>query len=332
MTAVAVLAGRTFLALPAGEQHDTIAALAPAELDALLTELRELRDEGERVSPVLLSETWREWRRKLILADRDPGALRRDSRDEVERFWAWVIRGLDGCLIWDGPDRFQYHNGKRHVHQIPQHWVWRREGRTIPHGSHHRVLSTCGSARCVNVDHLALVRADRRHYSDERLIGAIQALTMRLGHVPTTREWIAAGWKPTPEVARQRWGSWANYCRAAGLEPPKTASRVGRKYDSEEAMLADLARWAREHGFAPTEDEWNASGWEPSGTTFRRRFRSWGRAREAAGLPRRSHTLAEHPLRRYARGLRLTPRGSYLADESLDDVQQRLYREAMDAA
>lgn len=319
----------TFLALDPSDRLDALDHLNAAELWALLEDLRAHHEGGAYVPREWRGQVWRAWYAYLVRAGRDPSALSRYSPDEVERFWAHVIPGLDGCLIWDGPRQFQFHSGGRHVHQQPQRWVWRRADRSIPVGPHHKIVSVCGSPSCVNIEHLTMVVVPNgRRYPDDRLLGAMQALALRLGHTPTTTEWKAAKWKPSNDLLTQRWGSWAKACLAAGLEPPKSAGTHGPIYSDPDALLADLARWADEHGFAPTEDEWNASGAKPSGTTFRRRFKSWGRAREAAGLPRRSHVLAEHPMRKYARGLRRIPSGAYLAEETLDEVQRRLYDEA----
>lgn len=325
---VRIVNGSAFLALAPDDRLVALDRLNAAELWTLLEDLRAHHERGEYVPRAWRGHVWRAWYAYLVRVGRDPQALRRNSADEVEAFWAHVIPGLDGCLIWDGPAKFQHVTNGRHVDQIPARWAWRRAGRVIPVGSMWRIVTVCGSPSCVNIEHLQLVKADRRRYDDERLLGALQALALRLGHTPTTVEWKAARWKPTPDLLSNRWGSWAGACRAAGLEPPRSASPQGRKYDDDQQLLRDLAAFAAERGFAPTEDEWNASGSKPSGTTFRRRFKSWGRAREAAGLPRRSHVLADDPMRKYARGLRRLPTGAYLADESLDDVQRRLYEES----
>lgn len=63
---------------------------------------------------------------------------------------------------------------------------------------------------------------------------------------------------------------------------------------TEEELRKDLVAVADELGRTPSKDEFNDRG-ESSATTLRRRFGSWSRALEAAGLDQRMHDRGGAP-------------------------------------
>lgn len=152
--------------------------------------------------------------REAAAAGRPPDALRRYVTDEVERFWAHTIPGLDGHVYWDGPRGFVRNDKKR---RKPIRWVWERTHGPIPITTD--VWTTCGEPNCICPDHIAAGRTENRlHYPDERIIGAAQVAAMRLGHSPGS-QWWKENRRPLPSVIIRRWGSWEKFLVACGLDP-----------------------------------------------------------------------------------------------------------------
>src|SRR3989442_1708713 len=71
--------------------------------ELLLERYREAKDSGAARSE--RGRLYREWFAARCKEGKPPDALRRDSLNPEERFWATVIPGLNSCLIWDGEMR-----------------------------------------------------------------------------------------------------------------------------------------------------------------------------------------------------------------------------------
>ena len=186
---------------------------------ALLARYRELRDSG--ASRMARREAYNDWFRQRCKEGRSPSALQIHSKDEAERFWARTVPGSDGHLYWTGGQTFRLNSG---TDQKPQRWAWKAQhGELSPYTE---IENNCGEGHCVNVEHLQIrPRSARRvRFSDDKVIGALQVLHMRLGRAPTTTDWDEAKLPITASALVNRRGSWANTLALAGLE----SSRVRR--------------------------------------------------------------------------------------------------------
>src|SRR6266536_1357098 len=161
-------------------------------MSATLTELRddfqavrEARREGRAIN-VQQRVAFERYFRAAAAADQPLDALSRRSANEVERFWAQTIPGVDGHIYWDGPQSFRRNDGKC---RRPQRWVWEQHYRR-PLSRYIDVWTTCGEKNCIAALHLAAGRNDaRRRYTDEQLLGYLQVAAMRLGHTPRAQWW-----------------------------------------------------------------------------------------------------------------------------------------------
>lgn len=192
--------------------------------------------------------------RKAIAAGRSPDALRRHVKDEVERFWAHTIPGLDGHVYWDGPQQFRRNDGR---FRRPARWVLER---TLRHelSRYTDVWTTCGERNCIAAEHLTSGRIGaRRRYTDERIIGAAQVAAMRLGHAPGAQWWSDNGMSPYRGVITARWGTWEKFLIACGLDPKDTRPRYRRASGKE--VRAAIRALARHLGHPPSYSEWNAN-------------------------------------------------------------------------
>jgi hypothetical protein len=249
------------------------------ELWGLVERVRQERAAGAHIAPTWRQYLYNAWFTRSCAEGNPPYALRRDQGTEEERFWARTIPGLDGCVLWDG--EHEYFRTDTGTEIKPERWSYRRVGNTIPVGPNYKVVRTCKAQTCVNPEHLALLRVDRRRYSDTAMIGGLQALALQLGHTPTTIDWEHARRKPDTSLFGWRFGSWAQACRAAGLEPPAT-SQFQINYSTDE-LVGIFQEFAQRLGHTPSKGEWRKADVRPSTAAFERRFGNWTAAVLAAG-------------------------------------------------
>lgn len=110
-------------------------------------------------------------------------------------------------------------------------------------------------------------------YSEEDLISAIRKKAGELGRPPMEKEWDLSA--PSFRTLVRRFGSWREALRRAGFEG-------GRSPCSDEELVSTLKAWAKEFGRAPAMLE--VRGRRPAPETIARRFGSWKKALELAGL------------------------------------------------
>lgn len=217
--------------------------------------------------------------------------LRRHATDETERFFAYTINGPDGHVYWDGKKDFRRNDGK---YRSPRRWWWAHihAGRL---SSRDDLAVICGERNCINPEHCEIqrVRGVRVYWTQERIIGAIQVATMRLGHTPSSTEWAKLRLNPTDNIVRDRFGSWENARKAAGVDPPPnpTPPPPHVKFTPEQ-LIAGIQLVHGLIGRWPTVKEYNACGERlaaeglPRDTDCSYRiFGSWVVARKAAGAP-----------------------------------------------
>lgn len=215
--------------------------------------------------------------------------LRRHAQNETERFFAYTVNGTDGHVYWDGKKSFRRNDGK---YRSPRRWWWAHthDGQLT---SKDDLAVRCGETNCINPEHCEIerLRGVRIHWTQERIIGAIQVATMRLGHTPTSTEWEKLRLSPTDNVIRDRFGDWAKARAAAGVEPPPgpTAPESHIKFTREE-LIAGIQLVHQLTGRWPTVKEYNAcrhqlhdAGLPRDADCCYRLFGSWVVARKAAG-------------------------------------------------
>lgn len=187
------------------------------------TDLRELRVELDRVRDIYgpgSSQGEEAFQRLSVEAFRQGrplDALHYHTTDEVERFFARTIQGPDGHVYWDTDTthRFRRNDG---LYRAPARWWWEHVHGPIG-STTRRVSPTCGEKSCINPEHskCANFNTEKRR-SESELLGALQVAAMRLGHTPRAEEWVRLKLAPSPTIFQQRFGSWQNAIRAAGLK------------------------------------------------------------------------------------------------------------------
>lgn len=236
-------------------------------------------------------ELYEAWFRQMCLEGRPPDALRRDAGTLTERFWAHVLTGLDGHLVWDGSldsnhkPLFVVKNAKESISVRAQRYAWQ-----LKHGPVDRridVWATCGYTNCMNVEHLAAAYLPRGHKAEiptATLLARVRALAQRLGHAPTRDEYDAVrlpGEHTSSGVSQRYGGRWANVLRAAEVDGRPKASQ--RRYSDEEA-LQGVRELTRQMGRVPTSNEYDRSGKRPMRYVLSQRFGTWAEAvRRALG-------------------------------------------------
>jgi len=203
----------------------------------------------------LRGRVYERWFAQACREGHDPSRLRRDAPTISERIDARIIEGLDGCLIWDGRlnERNQpVVNGPKSRSDVSvRRYLLARADRVAP--PYRRVYAKCGNRRCVALEHLVVEEHHwRRQYSDEQMLGKLQVFALRLGRPPLSTEWRAARQQPHDSYYCERFGSWADALRKAGLEPGQTAS--------PRTPLAERSHCVNGHPVTPGSLEPNGHG------------------------------------------------------------------------
>lgn len=144
-----------------------------------------------------------------------PTRLRTESRDEVERFFAYTVPGPDGHVYWTGGKHgFKRNDGKL---RTPARWWWEHVHGEIGTTTM-RVNPTCGDFACINPEHSECKHFSARRYSDEQIHGMLQVAAMRLGHPPSPRDFDELGFPITSRGVEFLFRGWRKALRSAGLE------------------------------------------------------------------------------------------------------------------
>lgn len=119
-------------------------------------------------------------------------------------------------------------------------------------------------------------------YTQDELIDQLQQLATELGRSPTVADLKDAPAYPSLRQVLAVFETWNKAKQAAGLE---TFRKEGRGEPYSDAELLDrLQRLARETDGPVTKQTVNESEMCPSAITYQRRFGSWNKAKEEAGL------------------------------------------------
>ncbi|MBC6301523.1 homing endonuclease associated repeat-containing protein [Listeria booriae] len=105
-------------------------------------------------------------------------------------------------------------------------------------------------------------------YTDDYLIEEVQQMAKRLGYLPHTREF------PHYILASNRFGSWRNFLREAGLTP----RNVGAEKYTNEFLIRAVQEQAEKLGRPPKTSEFKHY------SILKARFKSWNEFLELAGL------------------------------------------------
>jgi hypothetical protein len=118
----------------------------------------------------------------------------------------------------------------------------------------------------------------RRRYSDPEILAELEACARRLGRSPTMREFAAdPGSAVHPQTVVERFGSWNEAKRRAGLVP--------RRFATKEDLLGLLRQLGAELGRIPTAKDLEARRKQmPSKSLYWHTFGSFTEALRAAGF------------------------------------------------
>ena len=210
--------------------------------------------------------------------------LRHHTENEVERFFSWTIPGVDGHVYWDGAKSFFQNNGTK---RTPVRWWFHHKYENLP-DSYGDLVNKCGERHCINPEHFAKERARGmlRHWTHERIIGAMQVAAMRLGHTPTSKEWTALGLTPSEETIRARFDNWERATEAAGLPPAEWSSKPRGKTDvlrGIQLVRKILGKWPTQQEYKTCGAELKAAGLPVTMGSARRHYGTFAAARVAAG-------------------------------------------------
>ena len=122
---------------------------------------------------------------------------------------------------------------------------------------------------------------DRRpHSTDEELINQLKAVVAETGQVPTYVQFNRRPETASHAAIRKHFGTWNNFIRAAGFEP----KNLSYANISDEALVEQVQNLAIKLGAVPTTTEFNKDPNTASAGTVIRRFGSWKRFLEKAGV------------------------------------------------
>src|SRR5881275_1673351 len=118
----------------------------------------------------------------------------------------------------------------------------------------------------------------RKRYTDDQIVGELQACAERLGRSPTMREFAAdAETTVHPQTVIEHFGSWNAAKRAAGLVP--------RRFATREELVGLLAELGERLGRTPTARDIEANrGQLPSKSLYWHTFGSLANALREAGF------------------------------------------------
>jgi len=120
-----------------------------------------------------------------------------------------------------------------------------------------------------------------KQYTDRQLIENLQNIAEELGRTPTASDLLGRE-GPSNRAYSHRFGSWNDALEVAGL----TENDTRKWYVTDEQLLKPLRELAKKLGHTPSLRESRDCKDTPSEPTYIRRFGSWSKAVEAAGLPK----------------------------------------------
>lgn len=174
------------------------------------------------------------WFRQACVENRHPDNLDQWIDDEYERFLSRTVPGVDGHIYWYIDNRdFTRNDGRV---RKPARWWW--EHVHGPISVRDLVKPTCGDTSCIAIDHVELLTLSSRtmYWTHERIAAVLQVAQMKLGRVPTMRDFESLDIDPSTATIRARFGSWGNALEAAGMEFIKNDTITLKKEDCLEGI------------------------------------------------------------------------------------------------
>jgi len=129
----------------------------------------------------------------------------------------------------------------------------------------------------------------RGFYTREELTGYMKRLAVRLGRTPRETDMQNARGFPSSALYVQRFGSWTNALKEAGIRPT-------REYLSEDELVEKLKQLSTILGRPPTQDDMNRTAGFPSSRPYFNKFGTWSKALARAGLGVRRRDYTEDEL------------------------------------
>lgn len=117
-----------------------------------------------------------------------------------------------------------------------------------------------------------------RYYSKEHLLNVLKLLSNRIGRTSRIEDLNGDKDLPSPKVYFEKFGSWNNALKLAGLE-----INLRRDYTKEE-LIDSLLKKAKELNQNPTSNDLGRKNNMPDRSTFDDRFGTWNNALKEAGL------------------------------------------------
>lgn len=209
---------------------------------------------------------------------RNLSALPEYSPDEATRFFAKVVHGTGGHAYWTGGQDFFLNSGGQ---SRPSRWWYRH---AIGELSEKVLLKPgCGQPRCIAPGHqVEAAKGVARRFTEDELIGKLQAVALRLGHSPTREEWRELEMVPTTGTYEYTFGNWNGALGRAGLEPKK------KEFSAEECLWAiryvrsKLGRWPTVREFLAHSEQLIHKGLPGSAYPIDRHYGTFAKARDAA--------------------------------------------------
>lgn len=118
----------------------------------------------------------------------------------------------------------------------------------------------------------------RNRYEQDELIEKLQELSKELGHTPRRIEINSSDYCPYVETYAERFGSYEEAIRAAGLTPSIPYVQI-----TDEELLEGLREAVSKLKRGPTMREFFSMKKYPNPSTYVERFGSWGNALEMVG-------------------------------------------------
>ena len=115
--------------------------------------------------------------------------------------------------------------------------------------------------------------------TDEEMLEALRKLAEKLGKTPTHRDTKKESSMPSANAYIQRFGTWNNALKLAGLQVNKK-----HRHMTDEELLEALRKLAKKLGKTPRQQDLSKDSSMPSSATYIKRFGGWNNAIRMAGL------------------------------------------------
>lgn len=158
--------------------------------------------------------------------------------------------------------------------------------------------------------------SSKKIWDRETILARFKEWEALYGEPPTAVQWgrqvegsqgrgvMGARRWPHVGAVRREFGSWNKGLAAAGFEArkkwhSKKSQKRTRKQWTNESIIECIRTWHEEHGWPPTQGDWHKNEKYPSVHIVARRFGTWNKAIEAAGLKPFPQTTTRREIEKY---------------------------------